>query len=192
MDDQKISNFERDAKPAWQIKFCSKYSAGGQDLHIKINKYTKIIPTNRQEKIDRETKKDIEWWLNFMESFDGITIMPPTSWEAPDTLFSSDVNLTACGGEAGNQVFHKVFPKWLTTREDIHINELELITVVISLKIWASRIRNKNFLAYCDNEVSCEVVNTGRAKNRFAQACLREICYISKQQCSTKTSPYFQ
>ena len=50
---------------------------------------------------------------------------------------------------------------------------------VAALKVWAHKIRNRNVMALCDNEVSVEVVNTGKARNRFAQACLREICFIT-------------
>ena len=42
----------------------------------------------------------------------------------------------------------------------------------------ANRIQNRNVLAYCDNEVSVKVVNSGKARNRFTQACLWEICLI--------------
>ena len=52
---------------------------------------------------------------------------------------------------------------------------------MIALKIWTERIQNRNVLAYCDNAVSVEIVNTGKAKNTFSQACLREICFITAQ-----------
>ena len=39
-------------------------------------------------------KKDILWWIHFMEQFDGITLMPPINWDAPDVVFSSDACLT--------------------------------------------------------------------------------------------------
>ena len=42
--------------------------------------------------------KDIEWWIQFMEQFDGIMVMPPLSWDAPDTVFSSDACLKSGGG----------------------------------------------------------------------------------------------
>ena len=62
------------------------------------------------------------------------------------------------------------------------INELELIIIVVALKIWRERIQNRNVLAYCNNAVSVEVINTGWAKNRLTQACLREICFITAKQ----------
>ena len=65
------------------------------------------------------------------------------------------------------------------SRKDVHINEKELQGFIIALKLWRKRIANRNVLAFCDNQVSAEVVNKGAASNRFSQACLREITFIT-------------
>ena len=83
------------------------------------------------------------------------------------------------GGWNNGECFRARFPHWLTDRSDVHINELELIPFIVALKMWTESIQNRNILAYYDNAVSIEVVNSGRASNRFTQACLREICYIT-------------
>lgn len=31
---------------------------------------------------------------------------------------------------------------------------------------------------HCDNEVSCQVINTGRAYNNFLKSCLRELEFV--------------
>ena len=56
------------------------------------------------------------------------------------------------------------------------------MTFIIALKVWRNRIQNRNVLAYCDTTVSVEIVNSGKAKNHFSQACLRKICFITAQQ----------
>ena len=114
-----------------------------------------------------------------MQDFDGITILPPINWDAPDSIFSSDACLKSCGGWSEGEAFKADFPKWLIQKSEVHINELELITFIVALKIWKDRIENRNVLAYCNNEVSVEVVNLGRANKHFTQACLREICYLT-------------
>ena len=161
-----------------KLNFASSTVRSGRVFVSRLINALKEYPHNGRKKISKEMKKDIEWWLIFMEKFDGITIMPPCKWSAPDTILSLDACLKSCGGWSGDEAFHKEFPSWLTQRSDIFINELELITIIVALKTWTYKIRNKNILAYCDNEVSCKVVNAGRANNRFSQACLREICFI--------------
>ena len=164
-----------------KLNFAASTIRAGRIFVSRLLNLLRNFPEKGRRKIDKETKKDIDWWRSFMEDFDGISIIPPIGWDAPDTVFSSDACLVSGGGwcEQSLEAFHVKFPKWLTKRDDVHINELELLTVIVALKLWSSTIRNRNILAYCDNEVSVEVVNSGRARNRFSQACLREICFIS-------------
>ena len=70
-----------------------------------------------------------------MEGFDGITILPPLNRDSPDAVSSSDACLRSCGGWSEGEAFSADFQKWLISRDDVHINELELITFVVSLKI---------------------------------------------------------
>ena len=80
------------------------------------------------------------------------------------------------------EAFHCKFPKKFRSKLKLHINELELLAIIIAIKKFASRIENRNLLAYCDNQTSVEIVNSGAAKNQFAQGCLREICYLLAHQ----------
>ena len=114
-----------------------------------------------------------------MDEFDGITIMPLECWNTPDSVFATDSCLTRCGGWADDEVFTAPFPKWIMQKEDVHINEKELLAFVIALKIWTDKAKNKNILAYCDNQTMVEIVNSGAAQNVFAQACLCEIVYLA-------------
>ena len=162
-----------------KLNFAASTICAGQIFISRLINNLKDFPENGQRKINNKMKKDILWWIQFMEQFDGIALMPPINWNAPDSIFSSDACLTAGGGWAQGEAFHVMFPSWIIQRKDISINELKLITFVVSLKLWQSKIKNRNVLAYCDNLSSVDVVNSGKAKNRFSQACLREICYIT-------------
>ena len=65
-----------------------------------------------------------------------------------------------------------------------HIIELEMLALIVGFKIWARRCTDRNLLVYCDNKVTVDVINTGKAKNRFSQACLRELCFVSARNNS--------
>ena len=82
----------------------------------------KQFPPNGRRKIDSETKKDIEWWMQFMEEFDRITIMPPVNWNSPDSIISSDACLTGGGGWTrtgcdSGEACQFLFLGWLTGRK---------------------------------------------------------------------------
>ena len=161
-----------------KLNFAASTVRVGRIFVSRIINAMKEFPTNGNTcRISMETKKDIKWWITYMNEFDGVSIMPPERFTAPGKIFSTDSCLEGCGGRSQGKAFHAPFPGWLRNRNGTSINELELITVVLAIKKWGKEMQNLNILAYCDNQVTCDVVNRGAASNKFAQACLREMCY---------------
>ena len=71
-----------------------------------------------------------------MPSFNGISMMPWEEWDSPDVTYASDACLEGCGALTNHQFFHKTFLTFIKEL-NLHINELELFTVVV-LKVWGS------------------------------------------------------
>ena len=69
--------------------------------------------------------------------------MPPIKWDAPDTIIQTDSCLQSCGGYSLGEAFTAKFPKWLKKLSNVHINELELLAFVISVKIWREKKRTE-------------------------------------------------
>ena len=78
----------------------------------------------------------------------------------------------------GKYFFHEEFPPFIT-QQSLHINALELLTIVVVLKIWGKKLRGKKVLIFTDNMSSCHVINRGVSKDSFHQSYLREIFYIA-------------
>ena len=114
-----------------------------------------------------------------MTDFNGVAIIPMENWIAPDIIFSTDASLESAGGWSNGEFFKQDFPQWIKNQSNVSINELEMVALLIGLKCWIRKGRNCNFLIYCDNKVTVEVLNAGKAKNKFSQACLQEACYIT-------------
>ena len=166
-----------------KLNFASGTIRAGRIFLSRLINDLKSFPASGTKATTPELLKDIQWWLTFMEEFDGVTIMPPENWDKPDLIFSTDASLTACGGwnhVGGGRAlaFQAEFPIWLTRRTDVAINELELMAFIIAIKKWGAHLKDRNILAYCDNQTTVEIINKGATRNHFAQACLREICYL--------------
>ena len=140
-----------------------------------------MVNFNNEETTEMPTyiQKDIQWWITYMASFDGVSLIPDYSWKKPGATFTTDACLTACGGWDKENFYHKEFPAWLVQRKDVHINELETMAIIIALKLWGKKVQNSNILLHCDNQPTVDIINTGKARNKFAQQCLREICFIT-------------
>ena len=163
-----------------KLNFACNTVRAGRVFVARIINELKKFKDQKRRKVTQQLHQDVRWWIKFMKDFDGITIMPPLHWDAPDRIFSTDACLQACGGwmEGTCEAFHTDFPEYIKKNKSIHINELELLAFVIAIKVFEDSLHNRNILAYCDNQVSVEVVNSGAASNEFSQHCLREICFV--------------
>ena len=134
--------------------------------------------SDRKLKVDEELKKDISWWKRFMIIYDGVSMFPEARWSRPDACISTDSCLSGCGGWSQGRFFHCEFPPFIDNL-NLAINELECLAIVIALKLWGKDYVNSNLLLYCDNRVTVDVINKGRAANAFSQKCLREIVWLT-------------
>ena len=128
--------------------------------------------------IPEETKKDLKWWSTFLTQFNGVTMFPELRWSPPDNVISTDSCLTGCGGWSEGEYFHAEFPADILV-QGLTINELECLAVVLAVKLWLQKLVNRNVLMFCDNKSTVMVINKGSARNRFTQACLRELAWLS-------------
>ena len=157
---------------------CSTVRTGRVFISKMIN-MMKEFPQSGRRRLTEDFKKDLSWWKTYMKEFDGINIIPDFEWSKPDEKIATDSCLTGCGGWMNGRFFHMQFPKWLTRHKEVSINELETMAIIVALKLWGTELKNSHLLLFCDNSATVNIINTGRAKNLFAQNCLREICYLN-------------
>ena len=86
-------------------------------------------------------------------------------------------SLVAAVGSKGI-FFHCEFPSFIRS-QNLHINALELLTIVVAVKMWGFALIGKKVVVNCDNSTSCKVLDTGFSRDSFLQSCLREICYFA-------------
>ena len=123
-------------------------------------------------------KRDINWFYCFISVYNGVSIIPPTEWEAPDFTIATDACLVGCGGTCGDYYFHSGFPENIKKLE-LHISELELLSVIVAIKLWSSQCVGKKMTILCDNEASVYAINSGRVKDAFMESALRELAYVT-------------
>ena len=105
-------------------------------------------------------------------------------WSEPDGVFSCDANLNGCGAYYQGRYFHHQFPENIRQMK-LHINALELLTLLVACKLWSSEWCGKKILVRCDNMSTVHVINAGRTKcpymlmyvrEMFAVAAARQFC----------------
>ena len=125
-------------------------------------------------KLSREFHRDIKWWLRFLRTYNGVSVIPSTLWSAPDGVFSTDACLTGCGGLTDQHFFHRVLPEEINVK--FHsIHHLEAIAILIACRLWGSSWSGLRIIVQCDNEAVVSSLNSGRVQDPYLAICLRAI-----------------
>ena len=127
--------------------------------------------------IDAEFKKDVEWWLKYIKTFDGTSIIWMLHEEQSHISAATDASLQGLGGFCGKQYFKCRVPKKLRGKN--YIAQLEMWAIVILFKIWSKEFTGRNLLIECDNQVVCSVLTSGRSYNQALLELMREVVYIA-------------
>ena len=56
---------------------------------------------------------------------------------------------------------------------------LELLAIIIAVKVWVQKLKNRRFVVSCDNEAAVFAITTGRIRDPNILACLRELWYYA-------------
>ena len=100
-----------------------------------------------KEKED-EIREDLEWWRILLPRFNGVSMMDLEEWDQPDQFAASDACLTSCGGFWEGKFFY--------LNQKLHINALELLTLLITVKLWGKDWKGKKMVINCDNASQLE------------------------------------
>ena len=109
-----------------------------------------------------------------MQQFNGVSLIPPETWDEPDVVFSTDSSLSSCGGVCGREYFHKTYPKNILD-EDLPIHKLEMLAVLVAIGFWAKQCVGGKIQIFCDDEAVVQVLNSGKNRDNFLGSCLRDI-----------------
>ena len=123
-------------------------------------------------------REDISWWKLFLRDCNGVSIMPGQSiMDSPDE-FSCDASTSGgCGAVCMGEYFHATFPD-LIKEHDPPIGHLELLTIVVSIKLWKEKLKGKIITLYSDSETAVKAVANKRSSVPFMQASLRELFIV--------------
>ena len=177
----KVSATKREVQQlVGKLHFVSKCVRPGRLFVSRMLEFLRSMGERQEKQLSTEFKKDVNWWLKFLPLYDGVSMMVTEEWSTPDEVFASDACLIGSGGWCQGQYFHSCFPQFIQA-EKLHINCLELLTICVCVKLWGKQWRGKRILVQCDNQVSVEVLNSGRGRDPFMLSCLRELLYWAAQ-----------
>ena len=132
------------------------------------------LPWHRT-RITSDMRKDITWWLLFMDTFNGTV---PMLDKRPLTPVHIDACPVAGGAVYKNQFVYTPWSTW-PEAQHLHINHKETLSLEPAVVRWASQWANKKVLVHCDNQTAVAVINRGTSRNHTVMASLRRIFWWS-------------
>ena len=103
--------------------------------------------------ISEEFQDDITWWRNFLPTFDSISLLWLFNNGKDNSIIAMDACLEGGGGTFETEFFHFKFLQHLKDNTT-HISQLELFTLYISVRLWATRLAGKVIRITTDNQAT--------------------------------------
>ena len=162
-----------------KLSFVSKCVRQSRLFLARILALLRTLKRNHyRSRLTGEFRKDIAWWLRFMRSYNGVSIISSLSWTAPDTVFSTDACLSGCGGLSSSQYFHVVFPSdVLAVYAQIHL--LEALAILVAVRLWGHLWSGLRIQVFCDNAAVVSALSSGKVKDRLLAGILRDIWFVA-------------
>ncbi|MEW8544940.1 MAG: reverse transcriptase domain-containing protein [Candidatus Thiodiazotropha sp.] len=139
--------------------------------------------------ISPEMRQDLLWWYTFLETFNGKSAILDQQ-----PLFSvfTDACDDAAGGSFYQDWFYFNWAQDLPEAATLHINEKEVLAVVLAAQRWAKFWVNKRIILHSDNMVTVSCVNRGTSRNKLVMRCLRRLFWLSASYNFHLTARYLK
>ena len=132
---------------AGQLSWAAGVVRGGRVFlrHI-FNKISSLQHASHRALISSEIHEDLLWWFNFLRTFNGHSVLLD---KQPTECVFTDACNEAAGGSFGLDWFYLNWNQDLPVAESFHINEKEVLAVVLATQQWASYWQNKHVTRAC-------------------------------------------
>ena len=116
--------------------------------------------------ISDEIRADLQWWLNFLPKYNGISIIPLRKY-GPDIPIT-DACQTGAGGHFQNQCFHVAFLDNAADNAD-NINVKELLAIIVALKLSGPQLSGTRIVICSDNLTAIQAISNRRSHSVLIQ-----------------------
>jgi hypothetical protein len=121
-------------------------------------------------------RRDIQWWKEFMHSFNGMSLIIN---KGPDVIVHTDACDVGAGGYCEGDYFYCNWSVDLPAVQDSHINFKELAAVVLAAQRWGPLWANKHVVVLSDNSTTVTCINRGSSRSVLLMKYLRHIFWLS-------------
>ena len=144
------------------------------------------IPDHKKVKLLDESRKDILWWAEYLDKFNGINMIVnvdpiPFTYEqlldTPYEICAGEATPTGAGAWHGNEYWSTQLPHHLQDPL-IPIHLKEFWVMVVSAKQWGGSWTGRCLVMYSDNDAVVETLLKRKPKDPAMLSLLREFLFV--------------
>ena len=157
---------------------CQVIFGGRTFLRRVLDTCNTLKQATHKVKLTAEFHKDIQWWLQCMQLFNGKSACLSNHPIA-------DVETDACS--AGGGIFFRGswhYTHWATdwpAASQLHINYKETLCVILAARAWAPLWKDHMVTIFTDSTVCRALINKGTSRHLLIMESLRELFWLSVQ-----------
>lgn len=121
-------------------------------------------------------QQDLRWWYEFLRTFNGRSTLLD---QKPIDCVFTDACTDAAGGVFMGDWFYLNWNVDWPEVSMLHINEKEVLAVVLAAQRWAHLWGNKHVILHSDNMVTVSAINKGTCRNSMVMKSLRYLFWLS-------------
>lgn len=126
--------------------------------------------------IGQEMRKDIHWFLTYLPTYNGITLIKPSE---PHHQIEADASLKACGAWGMGKYYSVLVPEEMS---DAPIAHIEAANVALAVKVFVNNQHaGSTILLNSDNNPTVQVLQSGRGRDPYILAAARDVWFHQAQ-----------
>ena len=154
---------------AGRLSWAAGVVKGGRVFLRRIfNQISTLKHVSHKALITPAVRADLKWWADFLHTFNGRSALLDAK---PLECVFTDACDEAAGGIFGGDWFYFNWARDLPKAGPLHINEKEVLAVVVAATRWAPMWANKRIIIRSDNMVTVASVNKCSSRNHFIMQC---------------------
>ena len=175
---------------AGRLSWAAGVVKGGRVFLRRIfNQINVLKHVSHKAKLSKAVIEDPLWWVNFLQTFNRKSALLEAM---PIDCVFTDACDDAAGGVFGADWFYTNWTRDIPQAQNLHINEKEVLAVVVAAHRWAPFWANKRIIIRSDNITTVASINKCTSRNDFIMQCLRKLFWLGATFNFHLTSRYVQ
>ena len=133
--------------------------------------------------LNQSAQEDIAWWLTFVPTWNGKSIILDAHWTSSDSLvlFTDAAPMLGFGGVFGDRWFSCAWPTYIQEDPLYSIQWKELLSIYVACTIWGSEWTGKKILFYTDNEAITLVWENETSHCKPLMQLVRKVFWVAAE-----------